>query len=253
MKKNTNLLLLVIATMTIVCCKAKEPKDYATFSGKLINYNGSYIQLEQMEVFPPQNRKIKIADDGTFSDTLHIDKAYFGLSIGNERIHLFMKKGNDLRLTVNNKNFNSTLEFTGSGAKNNDYLKKVDVICQEYYDPYSTIFNLDERSFNNKISKIKNKYSTLLEEYKNSIDKDIYSREKGILSRFEYYAKLTYENKVKQKEDIVAMKRYEKNKYASFIGKPSPEFTNYENFKGGTSSLKDFKGKYVYIDIWATG
>lgn len=35
-------------------------------------------------------------------------------------------------------------------------------------------------------------------------------------------------------------------------GNPSPEFTNYENFNGGTSSLKDFKGKYVYIDVWAT-
>ena len=35
-------------------------------------------------------------------------------------------------------------------------------------------------------------------------------------------------------------------------GKPSPKFTNYENYAGGTTSLDDFKGKYVYIDIWAT-
>jgi len=32
----------------------------------------------------------------------------------------------------------------------------------------------------------------------------------------------------------------------------SPVFNNYENHKGGTTSLADFKGKYVYIDIWAT-
>ena len=32
----------------------------------------------------------------------------------------------------------------------------------------------------------------------------------------------------------------------------SPKFLNYENFKGGTSSLDDFKGKVVYIDVWAT-
>lgn len=36
------------------------------------------------------------------------------------------------------------------------------------------------------------------------------------------------------------------------IGKPSPQFTNYENYDGTTTSLKDLKGKYVYIDIWAT-
>ena len=35
-------------------------------------------------------------------------------------------------------------------------------------------------------------------------------------------------------------------------GQPSPKFVNYENYKGGTTSLDDFKGKYVYIDVWAT-
>jgi len=35
-------------------------------------------------------------------------------------------------------------------------------------------------------------------------------------------------------------------------GKASPTFSNYENYKGGTTSLEDFKGKYVYMDIWAT-
>lgn len=35
-------------------------------------------------------------------------------------------------------------------------------------------------------------------------------------------------------------------------GSPSPKFENYENFAGGTTSLDDLKGKYVYIDMWAT-
>ncbi|MCK0130819.1 TlpA family protein disulfide reductase [Flavobacteriaceae bacterium F08102] len=35
-------------------------------------------------------------------------------------------------------------------------------------------------------------------------------------------------------------------------GQPSPEFNNYVNHAGGTTSLSDFKGKYVYIDVWAT-
>jgi len=34
-------------------------------------------------------------------------------------------------------------------------------------------------------------------------------------------------------------------------GKQSPTF-NYENQKGGTTSLESLKGKYVYIDVWAT-
>lgn len=35
-------------------------------------------------------------------------------------------------------------------------------------------------------------------------------------------------------------------------GQPSPKFENFENYEGGTTSLNDLKGKYVYIDVWAT-
>jgi thiol-disulfide isomerase/thioredoxin len=32
---------------------------------------------------------------------------------------------------------------------------------------------------------------------------------------------------------------------------PAPNF-NYENHKGGTTSLKDLKGKILYVEVWAT-
>jgi thiol-disulfide isomerase/thioredoxin len=35
-------------------------------------------------------------------------------------------------------------------------------------------------------------------------------------------------------------------------GTLSPKFTNYKNYEGGKNSLDDFKGKFVFIDIWAT-
>jgi len=35
-------------------------------------------------------------------------------------------------------------------------------------------------------------------------------------------------------------------------GQPSPKFIAYENVNGGTTSLDDLKGKYVFIDLWAT-
>ena len=44
--------------------------------------------------------------------------------------------------------------------------------------------------------------------------------------------------------------KYEKIKNLT-KGNPSPTF-NYENFKGGETALADMKGKYVYIDVWAT-
>ncbi len=50
------------------------------------------------------------------------------------------------------------------------------------------------------------------------------------------------------KTEIVSI--YEKIKVLK-KGNVSPTF-NFENIKGGTTSLNDLKGKYVYIDVWAT-
>ncbi|WP_346880929.1 TlpA disulfide reductase family protein [uncultured Algibacter sp.] len=53
----------------------------------------------------------------------------------------------------------------------------------------------------------------------------------------------------KRKKDF--MKIYE-SKLANAPGSISPKFENYENYKGGKTSLDDFKGQYVFIDVWAT-
>jgi len=40
-------------------------------------------------------------------------------------------------------------------------------------------------------------------------------------------------------------------KARKLTGQPSPEF-KYNDYKGRKRELKDFKGKYVYVDVWAT-
>ncbi|MGB3608689.1 TlpA family protein disulfide reductase [Psychroserpens sp.] len=53
----------------------------------------------------------------------------------------------------------------------------------------------------------------------------------------------------KTKKDLT--QTFEKNKNL-VKGMPSPQFVKYENHKGGDMSLTDLKGKYVYVDVWAT-
>jgi len=66
----------------------------------------------------------------------------------------------------------------------------------------------------------------------------------------EYYnAFMAASTDEKQRETVKG--HYDKLK-AVEAGQPSPKFVNYENFAGGTTSLDDLKGKYVYIDVWAT-
>jgi len=60
-----------------------------------------------------------------------------------------------------------------------------------------------------------------------------------------------YKNTNPSKENLDKIsERYETLKVLT-KGNPSPDF-DYENYKGGNTSLADLKGKYTYIDVWAT-
>jgi thiol-disulfide isomerase/thioredoxin len=83
----------------------------------------------------------------------------------------------------------------------------------------------------------------------NSLLEDLsyeFKAERTLQQNYEKF--LQYSSSDKFRENIT--NKYEKLKNL-IEGMPSPTF-DYENFAGGTSSLQDFKGKYVYIDVWAT-
>lgn len=68
----------------------------------------------------------------------------------------------------------------------------------------------------------------------------------------EYFRKYnSYSTNTKNKAEIADL--YNKLKLTA-KGQPSPKFDNLENYNGGKTSLDDLigKGKYVYIDVWAT-
>ena len=61
----------------------------------------------------------------------------------------------------------------------------------------------------------------------------------------------TYKPKILQ--DVTMLQQFYAQKALAkkLEGIASPTF-NFENHKGGMTKLEDFKGKYVYIDVWAT-
>ncbi|MDY0779945.1 TlpA disulfide reductase family protein [Tenacibaculum sp. IB213877] len=68
----------------------------------------------------------------------------------------------------------------------------------------------------------------------------------------EYYDKyMAYSTNEDNKKEITEM--YNKLKLTA-KGQPSPKFKNFDNYNGGKTSLDDLtgKGKYIYIDVWAT-
>lgn len=96
-----------------------------------------------------------------------------------------------------------------------------------------------EKAYFKIISNLKNDFIKEDLLYKNLYDGSILIRNKEIVN--------TFLSLTKDESRIEKVKKIYEN-----YGKPSPKFVNYESNTGGSFSLEDFKGKFVYIDIWAT-
>ncbi len=214
----------------------KKPQNYATFSGIITNHFGKNGSIST----DGYKKEIKISKEGVFSDTIHVknDGALFTFSDGNEFTSVYLQNGDDLKLTLDTKEFDETIKYTGKGMVNNNYLAKKSLFSEKAYS--SNLFELDETEFKAKAKEITTQFENVL------------AKEKGVAANLVKAEKESFAANEKQMLKSYYEMKKEKNRYAKLIGKPSPEFINYENFKGGVTSLKDLRGKYVYIDVWAT-
>ncbi len=225
--------LLVALSIALVACN-NTPKDYATLSGKITNKNSDSLMVRTRAY----SKTIKVNEDGTFKDTLKVTAGIYNIFDGKEMTNMFLKNGFDISLTLDTKEFDETVKYSGTGAETSNYIAQKALINESMFTP--DLFKLEEAAFKTKVEGLKSALAELLENNK-SIDSSIYAAEKTQLDKISDEL-LTFYNQQKNKA----------NKLADLVGKPSPEFVNYENFNGGKTSLTDLKGKYVYIDVWAT-
>lgn len=227
------LALFVLALIT-VSCKEEAPKDYATLTGTIKNVGEDNI----LRLFnrAGYKKEITINDDGTFSDTLKLEEGRYNFRLGNQYGSIFLKNDHTSAFTLDNNDFDNTLKFTGDAADKNNFMIANVLLQQKYLT--DEIFDADVATFDKAFADLKIAYEelktntkTLDTAFTNIDDKD-----------FEQMHK--------------AYKDYHNGKVALRTALPkgtvSPTFENYENFAGGTTSLSDLKGKYVYVDVWAT-
>jgi len=208
---------------------------FAMLSGKITNPNS-----KKLEIVDAKNITIKtiiLNEDGTFKDTLKVvKKDMYALSDGNEYAALFLANGYDLSITLDTKAFDETLKVTGKGSKGSNYLAKKMLLQEETFTNINDLYALDKSKFMDAINQKKKVFSKLKNSFKN-LDPVLAINDTNDTKMLFEFIVARYDKVA----DLFKMK-----------GKPSPKFINYENYKGGTTSLDDLKGKYVYIDIWAT-
>jgi thiol-disulfide isomerase/thioredoxin len=223
---------LFFSMFMMIACTQEHAKEYLTLSGKLENNKDSIISIASREGII---KKIALKKDGSFKDTLNIEKAalYTFQTSANKMSPIYLKNGYNITLTGNADEFMESFKFSGEGASNSNFILAQIAKNQTMGNP-QLILDLEEDAFRKKVAAIKFEYDSILESY-TGLDSTLYASVK------------------QQNEQLIAYfdNTFSKNEVME-KGKPSPKFEDYTDIKGGQKSLDSFKGKYVYIDVWAT-
>jgi thiol-disulfide isomerase/thioredoxin len=229
---------LLIAVLAFVSCKT-EMKDYVTISGKLNHDNPDITQISNIFIKDRESSKeILVQADGSFSDTLKVADGLHYLSDGADGIFIFLRNGYDLDVSFIGTAISQGAKFEGIGAETNNFLElKRNFFFTKFANP-KYYFGLDQAEYDATLAEAK----SMIQQYKDlapNLDSVVNNME---LERDEKFFSYIEDNYKKMSEKLLKFKK----------GNVSPVFNNYENFNGGTTSLSDLKGSYVYIDIWAT-
>ena len=223
---------ILIAVMAIASCK-NAPQDFVSFSGKITDKNSDSIVITKGDY----SKTIAVNEDGSFSDTLKVVANTYSLFDGTEYASVFLENGYDIHMTLDTKKFDHSLQFSGTGSEHSNFLA-------EKYRMYDKLLDLDELigmdsvQLENKMASIKKEMTTFYDSHKNVDTSITNGGEKSIEATIGSYTR--------------HLTRIKDVKIQLPKGMDSPEFKDYENFNGETTSLSDLRGKYVYVDIWAT-
>jgi thiol-disulfide isomerase/thioredoxin len=205
-----------------------QTNNQIKFTAKIANRNSDTLIIRGANNF---KQIIPINKEEVFVTTFEAPKGFYQFSDGTESSRLYLKPDSDVNLTMDAKEFDETIVYKGKGVDESNFLAQ---------------YSLNEEKFQNEaFTKVPAEFASLLEAKKKtdfeSLEKGNYDSEfkvalKGAFEQSNQYALQAYESAVKMNK---------------LKGKPSPDF-DYENYKGGKTKLSDLKGKYVYIDLWAT-
>ena len=225
-------IVFALAALSLVACKKEEakPVDYTLITGQFTNPNS-----EQLTIYKGRDsvKGLTVDESGKFADTLRLDEGSYVIYDGTEQANIYVKKGTHFNMTLDTKEFDETLKFTGTGAAPNNYFVKQAMLNDALN--FDGLMAGDQANFDAGLSKYKTDFLALVNEAKGLDSLTLVEQNKNIDASTLQLTTM-YAAKIKMNE---------------MIGQPAATF-NYENHKGGKTTLEELAGKYVYIDVWAT-
>ena len=224
----------ILAVLSLLACSEKSNNDYVTIQGTIANADNNTLSILGKDF----KKEITLNEDGTYKDTLKVTQGFHGFNDGKQQSFIYLKNGYDLELNFDASNFQESIDFKGEGSKTNNYLgEKIQLIKDEQLDRYELLFQMDQAEFDKKIAEIKQKTDDLINQTEGLENEVVDMETKANKELIDFLVS----NYNKEHKALASIKK----------GAPSPTF-NYPDNNGNSVSLEDLKGKYVYIDVWAT-
>ena len=183
---------------------------------------------------------LQLDNNGSFIiDSIKVeDYPEYYLTHGDKTLIIYVKNGYDFKLEWNNNNVHDfKVSGEGNGVKENNYLATSRPLYDKIIESSFYSMDLDSVSFYNLLDANEKKLMEFIDSKKNNLDTAFVKFQTGRYKSIKKNHGMFYNNK---------------HAILKLDNKTAPEFVDYENHAGGTTSLSDFKGKYVYIDVWAT-
>ena len=221
-------LLLLLVIISIFSCQKEVKPSHVTFNGFIENSNTNSAKISGNGF----EKLIEITDNGSFSDTLKIDKeGYYSLRIGRESTSIYLIKGKNIRLTLNANEFDESLSYSGDIAGENNYLAAKYLLSEKEL-PIDKVYSLPEDKFIIELNKINASYIDLLNSSKgiskNFIENETkeleYAHINNIENYEEYYQYFTKDTSFKASKTLY-------NSYKEFNFADNYAFENSNAYK----------------------
>ena len=236
---------IFLLVMACLCLSVSfgQTNQYATFEADIANVDGPiYISIKDKVI-----KKLVKNNDGVFKDTLKAGTGSYKLFDGKQHISILLNNKYNLKLKMDANNVDETIVFSGIGSEMNNYVAQ-SAIASKKID-FARLLASDEITLKNKLEELKQADIARIDKY--ILDQQVKATMKN--GKDIQYAKML-DMIMKNKEKIATSKKERDLKNVELNkmnGTVSPIF-NYQNYKGSKTKLESFKGKYVYIDVWAT-
>jgi thiol-disulfide isomerase/thioredoxin len=236
LKNNIKLTLLKKINFVVGFCLLSvfviaQTKSSIVFQAEIANRNSDTVTT-----LDPKNGneivKIIVDKAGIFKNSFAVTEGLYIFFDGKVYTQMFLKNGYDLRMKMDAKQYDESIVYEGTGAEENNFLAQ-SAVQDKSYD-YDALLLMNKEDFSKNLSN--KKAADLITLDKKKLDGNFVMLLKANIENSALGLNQFYQESLKTKK---------------LNGLVSPSF-EYDNYKGRETKLEDFRGKYVYIDVWAT-